>query len=63
MYFVLHLKMISVWETGFYLDLSDCAPKRMPIFYFRAKDSFPVNRILDFARILLFNIKRSENEM
>lgn len=52
--------MISLLETVFYSDLSDCAPKRMPIYYFRVKDSFPVNRILDFARILFFNIKRSE---
>lgn len=56
MYFVLHLKMIGLLETGFYLDLSDCAEKGMPIYYFRVKDSFPVNRILDFARILLFKI-------
>lgn len=38
MYFVLHLKMIGLLEIGFYLDLSDCAVKGMPIYYFRVKD-------------------------
>lgn len=42
MYFVLHLKMIGLLVTGFYLELSDCAEKGMPIYYFRVKDSFPV---------------------
>lgn len=31
-----------------------CAQKGVSIYCFRVKDSFPGNRILDFARILFF---------